>query len=164
MKIEISNRSWASITLLHRCSRRCNHKSRLGVRDYIQRDKKIDLQSVGGPKYGWIHDGQFYEIDIASNNVLFSWSALDHLNLSDSMAPLCGSEYNQSNTWDFAHLNSVMRYENDYILSSHGYCSIYAIDSKGDIKWTLNVCLFAYNHSGSDKDHRGERAVTSSWP
>jgi hypothetical protein len=103
---------------------------------------RADLRSVGGPQDGWVHDSQFYEIDIASNKVLFSWSALDHLNLSHSAVPLAGAGHNQSNPWDFAHLNSVMRYGEDYVLSAHGYCSVYAIDSKGNIKWTLDVCLF----------------------
>ncbi|OOQ88452.1 hypothetical protein PEBR_12198 [Penicillium brasilianum] len=97
-----------------------------------------DLQGLGGPNNGWVHDSQFYEIEIASNKVLFSWSALDHLNLTDSATPLYGTGHNQSNPWDFAHLNSVMRYGDEYIISSHGYCSIYAIDLKGNIKWTLN--------------------------
>jgi hypothetical protein len=120
-----------------------------------------DLQAVGGPKNGWVHDSQFYEIDIASNKVLFSWSALDHLNLTDSATPLYGTGYNQSNPWDFAHLNSVMRYEDEYIISSHGYCSIYALDLKGNIRWTLNVSpFFADNRSSSDRLHRGELAVT----
>lgn len=50
-----------------------------------------DLQSLGGPKNGWVHDSQCYEIDIASNKVLFSWSALDHLNLTESATPLYGT-------------------------------------------------------------------------
>jgi hypothetical protein len=121
-----------------------------------------DLQSVGGPKDGWIYDGQFYEIDIVSNDVLFSWSASDHLNLSDSATPLAGSGNIQSYPWDFAHLNSVMRYGDEYILSAHGYCSVYALDSKGDIKWTLNVCpFFSYMHYSSNGLDRGKRAVIS---
>jgi hypothetical protein len=114
---------------------------------------RADLRSVGGPANGWVHDSQFYEIDIASNEVLFSWSALDHLNLSGSAAPLAGAGHNQSNPWDFAHLNSVMRYGEDYVLSAHGFCTVYAIDLKGNIKWTLNVCLaFVSNRTMSNMD------------
>lgn len=40
---------------------------------------QADLSSVGGPKDGWINDGQFYEIDPKTNEIVFSWSALDHL-------------------------------------------------------------------------------------
>jgi outer membrane protein assembly factor BamB len=32
-----------------------------------------------------------------------------------------------------------MRYGEEYIVSSHGFCSIYAIDKNGKLKWTLNV-------------------------
>lgn len=125
---------------------------------------RADLTGVGGPKDGWIHNSQFYEIDIASNNVLFSWSTLDHLNMTETMTPVAGSGNNQSNPWEFAHLNSVMRNGDHYIVSSHGYCSVYAIDSKGNIQWTLNVCsVLSYTYSVSDGIYRAERAGTLNW-
>ncbi|KAJ5690665.1 hypothetical protein N7462_005057 [Penicillium macrosclerotiorum] len=99
---------------------------------------QADLRSVGGPQDGWIHDSLFYEIDIKSNDVLFYWSALDNLAITNSATPLDGSGHNQSDPWDFAHLNSVMRFGDEYIVSLHGFCSVYAIDSTGKIKWTLN--------------------------
>jgi hypothetical protein len=37
---------------------------------------QADLTSVGGPADGWVVNALVYEIDIATNKVLFSWSAL----------------------------------------------------------------------------------------
>lgn len=68
---------------------------------------QADLTSVGGPKHGWVVDCLVYEIDIATNEVLFKWSSLDHLDqlpFSDSLYPL-GSEgfngKNQSLAWGY---------------------------------------------------------------
>lgn len=113
---------------------------------------RADLRSIGRPQVGWVRDSQFYEIDIASNEVIFSWSALDHLNLPHSAVPLAEAGHNQSNFWDFAHLSSVMRDGEGYVLSAHGYCSVYAVDSKGNIKWTLVYVCSSPHHSISNKD------------
>lgn len=40
---------------------------------------QADLSSVGGPKDGWIQDGIIYEIDIKTNEIVFRWSAHEHL-------------------------------------------------------------------------------------
>lgn len=34
-----------------------------------------DLSSVGGPELGWLYDGVFQEIDIATGKLLFEWRA-----------------------------------------------------------------------------------------
>ena len=102
----------------------------------------INLTSVGGSSNGWIHDSQFYEIEIVSNDVVFSWSAWNHpevMPIADSYTPLDAFGTNQSDPWDFAHLKSIMRYGKEYIVSSHGFCSIYAIDKNLKLKWTLEV-------------------------
>lgn len=120
---------------------------------------RTDLRGVGGPENGWIHDNQFYEIDIASSKALFSWSSLDHLNMAEAMAPVVGSGNNQNNPWEFPHLNSVMRNVDHYIVSSHGHYSVYAIDSKGNIQLPSNVC--SYTYFVSDGIYRAKRAGTS---
>ena len=66
---------------------------------------QADLSSVGGPGDGWVVAGLVYEIDIASNEVLFSWNSLDHLDklpFTDSLYPLGSEGYtgaNQSLAW-----------------------------------------------------------------
>jgi hypothetical protein len=49
-----------------------------------------DLTSVGGSEDGWIVDGVIVELDIETQEVLFSWRAIDHLPLNASHQPLTG--------------------------------------------------------------------------
>jgi Arylsulfotransferase (ASST) len=102
-----------------------------------------DLTSVGGPKVGWIVDSLFYEIDIATNKVLFRWSSLDHVDaipLSSSVYHL-GSEgftgVNQSLAWGYAHINSVAKLGDGYVVSFRYLCAGIALSKKGDVLWTL---------------------------
>lgn len=64
-----------------------------------------DLSAVAGPTNGWITDCLIYEIDIATNRVLFHWSALDHVDqipLNASVYPLGSEGFNgqtQNASW-----------------------------------------------------------------
>jgi hypothetical protein len=59
-----------------------------------------DLTPVGGPADGWIVDGLIYEIDIATQEVLFSWHAVDHIPLNASHQPI-GESGNETDPWDW---------------------------------------------------------------
>lgn len=47
-----------------------------------------DLTSVGGPKDGWIVESLVFELDVATEEVIWVWRALDHLPLNASHQPL----------------------------------------------------------------------------
>lgn len=104
-----------------------------------------DVSSIGVPTNGWVVAGLVYEIDIATNDVLFSWDSLDHLDqlpFSDSLYPL-GTEgfsgKNQSLAWGYFHINSVTEYGSGYLISSRYFCSAIAIDaSDGSVVWRLS--------------------------
>ncbi|KAI6878948.1 hypothetical protein KC360_g8580 [Hortaea werneckii] len=104
---------------------------------------QTDLTSVGGPSDGWVVEAQVYEIDIATNDVLFSWKSLDHLDVlpfTSSVYPLGSEGYtgeNQSLAWGYFHINSASPYDGGYILSSRFLCSAIAISGSGDVKWVL---------------------------
>lgn len=93
-----------------------------------------DLTSVGGPVEGWIADSLFFEIDIKTNEILFQWSHLDHLDeipLVDSAAvyPLEDLGTNQTYPWGPFHINSVERFaDGGFLVSSRYYCSIFKMD------------------------------------
>jgi Arylsulfotransferase (ASST) len=53
----------------------------------------------GSSKYQ-VLDALFQEIDLETNELLFSWRALDHVNPVDSFEPRAGN-------WDIYHMNSV---------------------------------------------------------
>ncbi|GAB7357940.1 hypothetical protein MBLNU230_g0107t1 [Neophaeotheca triangularis] len=103
-----------------------------------------DLSSVGGPKEGWIVDCLVYEIDIATNEVLFQWSTLDHqdaLPLSDSVYPLGSEGYDgqsQQTAWGYFHINAVSPFADGYLISSRFYCAaVHFSRRNGDVKWVL---------------------------
>jgi hypothetical protein len=63
---------------------------------------QADLTSVGGPADGWILDGMFHEIDIKTNEVLFTWRSTDHLDeipFTASKQPLGATGINASIPW-----------------------------------------------------------------
>jgi hypothetical protein len=46
-----------------------------------------------------------------------------------------------------------MQYGNDHIVSSHGSCSIYAIEKNGNVKETLKVIFHPQTHSSHIADN-----------
>ncbi|KAK5167466.1 uncharacterized protein LTR77_007165 [Saxophila tyrrhenica] len=106
---------------------------------------QADLTSVGGPTDGWVVDGLVYDIDIATNEVLFRWSPLEHLDQIPFNASLytLGTEgytgTSQSTAWGYFHINAAEPYEGGYIISSRFLCNAIAIDgSEGHVKWRLS--------------------------
>lgn len=108
---------------------------------------QANLQSVGGPKSGWVVDSLVYEIDIETNEILFRWRALDHLQeipFTASVYPL-GSEgfdgTKQSKAWGYFHINAAKLYDGGYIVSSRYLCAAIALDGEGNVRWRLQVCV-----------------------
>lgn len=84
-----------------------------------------------------------YAIDVATNQVLFSWKSLDHLDqlpFSASLYPL-GSEgftgENQTVAWAYFHINALSPFEDAYLISSRYMCSAMAIAPDGHLKWRV---------------------------
>jgi hypothetical protein len=100
-----------------------------------------NITSVGGGSDGWITDGQFYEIDIATNKVIFSWSALDH----QDMIPLSSSlkevqkGVSRATPWDPYHLNSVAPTKEGYIVSIRFFGSAFYLNKNGSVRWQFSV-------------------------
>jgi hypothetical protein len=106
-----------------------------------------DLSAVGGPEYGWVVDAIVYEIDIATNKVLFEWHALDHLDrlpYSASQLKIGDEGFNgttQSSAWNYFHINAVSQLNDHkgYIISSRYLCSEIAVQkSNGEVLWVLS--------------------------
>ncbi|ETI23724.1 hypothetical protein G647_05529 [Cladophialophora carrionii CBS 160.54] len=106
-----------------------------------------DLSSVGGPNPGWTVDSIIYEIDIASNEIIFEWHALDHLDrlpFSTSQLPRGSEGYNgttQATAWNYFHINAVSQLngEEGYIISSRYLCSEIAVEKRsGNVLWVLS--------------------------
>lgn len=114
-----------------------------------------DLRHVGGPRNGWVTDSLFYEIDIATNEILFTWSALDHLDeipIKDVLEFYPLEDYGQNKTlpYGYFHINSVEKTEDgSYLISSRFFSSIFKIARDGTVDWTLEVRNQDANHGTS---------------
>ena len=63
-----------------------------------------DLRSVGGAQDGTLLDSYFQEIDIATGNLVFSWTASQWFTPDDSYM-----DYSESEPFDFFHINSISK-------------------------------------------------------
>jgi len=93
--------------------------------------KKVDLTPYNGDVEGYVEDGCFQEIDIATREVIFGWCGMDSLELWHSYIFLdipanvvnrTGEPYGKGTIrkpWDYFHINSVDKdHEGNYTLSA----------------------------------------------
>jgi hypothetical protein len=103
---------------------------------------QTDLTAVGGASDGWVFDSLFFELDIRTSKVLFSWSALEHVNITDSKLPLVspmGTSGTAQMPWDFFHINSIQSVGDGYLVNSRMFFTSYMLDNHGAIQWEFEV-------------------------
>ncbi|KAF2090314.1 hypothetical protein K490DRAFT_63191 [Saccharata proteae CBS 121410] len=97
-----------------------------------------DLTSVGGPAAGWIYDGLFQELDIATGELVFEWRASNHYQVADSLADPQGKGNSESNAWDFFHINSIDKDpDGNYYVSARYTHTVTCISPNGTVLWEL---------------------------
>lgn len=99
-----------------------------------------DLTSVGGPEIGWIYDGLFQEIDIATGELIFEWRASEHLDINNTYHPLTASAGNRRDSaFDYFHINSVDKdTDGNYLISARHFHTVICVSKDtGEILWTL---------------------------
>ncbi|KAJ5622047.1 hypothetical protein N7528_005279 [Penicillium herquei] len=99
---------------------------------------KADLREFGGPEDGWVLDPLVYELDMETLEILFSWSPLAHVPLSDTRLPLAGAGNSSSDPFDFFHTNAVQPFEGNYLINSRSCWKTYLVDRNGNILWTID--------------------------
>ncbi|KAL8704866.1 MAG: hypothetical protein Q9201_001982 [Fulgogasparrea decipioides] len=123
---------------------------------------KRDLSAYGIANendQGWVLDCHLQAIDATSNKILFDWSALDHVPLSESLVQPTGAINGLTSqfAWDYFHMNSIARLGNgDYILSSRHTSTIYLISgANGSILWRLGgkASSFTLQNFGFSSQH-----------
>lgn len=94
---------------------------------------------------GWVLNCMFQEVDVATGVVLFQWSAIDHVPISDSMIALgstdvSGTGASPRSPFDYFHLNAVDKLPSgDYLISSRHVSTVYCISAiDGSITWRLS--------------------------
>ena len=102
---------------------------------------QTDLTTFGGPSDGWVYDSLFYEIDVATNSILFRWRALDHLDeipLKSSQLPFTnGTGANKFVAWDWFHINSIEPAHDGYLISARNLFTPFYLWNNGTVKWAL---------------------------
>ncbi|MER7468146.1 arylsulfotransferase family protein [Streptomyces sp. NPDC097981] len=98
----------------------------------------MDLTPYGGPKNGAILDSEVQEVDLATGRLLYSWSALDHLDPADSEVS-ASSASSSDGVWDAFHLNSIDEGPGGQLLiSARNMWAIYDVSkSSGRIRYQI---------------------------
>jgi Arylsulfotransferase (ASST) len=96
-----------------------------------------NLSSVGGAADGGLTNSVFQEIDVKTGLVMYEWTGIDHVGLSESYEP--ATRATAAEPYDFFHLNSISVDRNGSLLiSSRNTWTVYNIDpSSGQIVWRL---------------------------
>ncbi|KAL2822048.1 ASST-domain-containing protein [Aspergillus granulosus] len=118
---------------------RVTHRNTLLVTAYNVTQR--DLSPIGGRPDDFMLDAMFFEIDIATNEIVYSWSALDHLDeipLADSKQLWADDVGSQEKPWDAYHINSVELMDDGYIISLRHYWSGYFVHNNGSVLWQLS--------------------------
>ncbi|KAI2887513.1 hypothetical protein CBS63078_4526 [Aspergillus niger] len=119
---------------------------------------EADLSSVDGPQDGWIYDGLFQEIDIATGELLFEWRASDYYDIDESYYPLGekGSAPTAHDAYDFFHINSIDKHPNgNYLVSSRYMHTVTCISPWGEILWVLGGKRNTFKDISPDKSATG---------
>lgn len=97
------------------------------------------MSDIGGPATGWLYDGLFQEIDIATGELLFEWRVSDHVPLNVTYETLATQGYERNTAFDYFHINSVDKDKmGNYLISARHTHSVSCIDGRtGAVLWTL---------------------------
>jgi Arylsulfotransferase (ASST) len=93
--------------------------------------------SAGGPSGGAVTDGVFQEIDVRTGLVMFQWTSIDHVALSESHE--LASSSNTAFPFDFFHINSIgLNQDGSLLISARNTWTVYDIAAAtGQIAWQL---------------------------
>jgi hypothetical protein len=98
---------------------------------------RCDLSAVGGPADGAVTDGTLQEIDVKTGLVMYEWTSLDHVGLSESYE----SAERSSPAWpyDYFHINSIsLDRDGSMLVSARNTWTVYRLEAaSGQVSWRL---------------------------
>jgi len=101
------------------------------------RPVSTDLSAVGGPARGVALAGVVQEIDIPTGRVLFEWSSIDHVPVTDTYVPFSGGT--AATPFDYFHVNSIsIAPDGNLLVSARNTSTIYQVSrTTGQVAWQL---------------------------
>ncbi len=135
----------------------------------------LDLTPYGGPQNGIVQDFSIQEIDLATNQLIFFWDALDHIPLSDSyVSASAAATASSGGIWDAYHLNAISLTDNSnaLLVSGRNTSTVYRINKlMGNIEWELggvqssftieSPAQFSWQHNVTFVANNGSKQVIS---
>lgn len=108
---------------------------------------QADLSEIGGATDAWALDAQFYEIDIKTNEIVFSWSAFEHSawDFPITKQPIAEKSRTQDEPYDAYHINSVEKVNEGYIISMRHVWGGFYVNRDGSLRWFLDVRTFLFS-------------------
>ncbi|KAJ5116696.1 hypothetical protein N7456_001044 [Penicillium angulare] len=97
---------------------------------------QADLTSLGGEKDGWVYDSIAVELDLETNEPVFIWSPLAHLNVNLTHEPFTGS--NLTDPFDWFHINSIQKWGDHYLINSRHLWRTFLVNRQGEIVWYID--------------------------
>jgi hypothetical protein len=96
-----------------------------------------NLSRVGGPAKGVALSGVVQEIDIPSGRVLFEWSSIDHVPVTDTVVSFTGGT--RKVPFDYFHINSIsIAPDGALLVSARNTSTVYKIARpSGKVVWRL---------------------------
>jgi hypothetical protein len=96
-----------------------------------------NLSHLGGPAKGVVFSGVVQEIDIPSGRVLFEWSSIDHVPVTDTVTPFTGGT--SKVPFDYFHINSIsIAPDGTLLVSARNTSTVYKIARpSGQVVWRL---------------------------
>ncbi|RMZ78874.1 hypothetical protein DV738_g3569, partial [Chaetothyriales sp. CBS 135597] len=138
--------------------------------------EQFDLTNWGvSTGQGWIMNNYFQKIQLGTNQLLYEWSALEHIPIDETTVlpnstEVSGTGFDPTAPWDWFHINSVdQNADGDYLISARHVSTIYKISgSNGSVIWRLggkrsdfsfpDNQMFSFQH---DARWREENATTT---
>jgi hypothetical protein len=98
---------------------------------------RCDLSSVGGAASDGVTDGLLQEVDVKTGLVMFQWSSLDHVAMSESYAK--ADRTSTPAPFDFFHINSInLDQDGSLLISARNTWTVYDLNAQsGQILWRL---------------------------
>ncbi len=110
-----------------------------------------DLSAYGGSSDGGVTDGVMQEIDVRTGLVMYEWTSLDHVPVSDSYSSPAHSSTHFP--YDFFHINSInVDRDGTILISARNTWTAYEVNpATGQIEWELGGRHSSFNGASSTR-------------